>query len=48
MKKFLKTMTNDVLNEKINAVDCVVYGFVLVVTYAAVLLLSGVVERLTQ
>lgn len=47
MKKFMKIMGDDMLSEKYNVVDSVVYGLVLFGTLAAVMVLAGVIERMT-
>lgn len=48
MKDFLKTMELDVLCEKFDLVQAVVYGVVFVATVSVVMVLAGVIERLTM
>lgn len=47
MKEFMKTMGVDLHSEDFNLVDAVVYSVVLFATFAAVMLLAGVLERWT-
>ncbi len=47
MKKFYEIFSQDVQEDEMTLVDAVVYGGVFLFTMLAVMLLAGVIERLT-